>query len=108
MPKFNMKWEITPQTLISLTNLCTLACAVIYGYATLGADVRSAKEENKRLQQEVADLRAATTSKGEATLDLVRSVQSGFGSRLVTLEVDVRYIKEGIARIESRQTGRVN
>lgn len=101
MPRFDMKWEISPQFFISAANFCAIVLGVLWGYASLTGDVQRDKQTITVLQGEIAKLQA----RDDSTIELIRQIQLGFGNRLVKLEADTTYIKDSVARIEQRQAG---
>ena len=108
MPKIDMKWELSPQFFVSLLNFVAILATMIYAYGSLNSDVRAHASEIATIKAEFSELRRTEITKLQAqdtaTLDVVRTNNQSVAVRLTTLEVDVRYIKEAIARVEQRVT----
>lgn len=99
MPRVEIDWKLSPQFFMSAANFCAILVGIIWAYAGLTSDVKADKMTIQNLQGEIAKLQA----KDENTFELIRQIQMTFGTRLVKLESDTAYIKEGVARIEQRQ-----
>lgn len=99
MPKMEMEWKLTPQFFVSAANFCAIIIAAVGAYVTLSNDVKADKLTIQSLQTQIGKLEA----KDDSTVGLIQQIQIGFGTRLVKLESDTSYIKEGVARIEQLQ-----
>ncbi|GEM_PF-896386 len=99
MPKMEMEWKLTPQFFVSAANFCAIIFAAVGAYITLSNDVKADKLTIQSLQAQIVKLEA----KDDSTVGLIQQIQIGFGTRLVKLESDTSYIKEGVARIEQLQ-----